>query len=144
MAAAPGNKNGVKLKTPDLKKKAYQQYCEWIAQGKSPRSFTFEEGDLSCTGETIQDHIKTNEIDFPTIHIKIAQAKGYAHWEQVVEDSAKGYNEKANTASLQMVMRNKFGWDKKEETSDAIDNAAVEKLASFFRAISKPSGTDKE
>lgn len=144
MPAPRGNKNALKLTTPELKKKAYQEYCNWIAQGKSPRSFTFEDADMSCTGETIQGYIKNDEVEFAPIHMKIAHAKAFAKWEQVVEDSATGVNQDANTASLQMLMRNKFGWDKKEDTSESIDNAAIEKLSAFFKLISATAAKDKE
>lgn len=139
-----GNNNGTKLKNPDLRQKAYQEFCKWIAKGKSPRSFVFREGDLTCLGETIEEYMKANPTEFPPIHYKAAKSDGYAHWEQVVEDSAAGQNKEANTASLQMLMRNKFGWDKKEDTNESIDNAAIEKLGAFFKAISKTVASDKE
>ena len=55
---------------------------------------------------------------FDPIQIESAKSKGYNLWEQVVEDSAEGKNKDANTASLQMLMRNKFSWDKEEKGSD--------------------------
>jgi hypothetical protein len=120
--AFPGNQNGVKIKSPDLRQKAYKQYCEWLSLGKSGRSFTFEEGDLMCTGKTIESYIANYPLEFPPVHKELAKSKGMAKWEQLVEDSAVGINQKANTASLQMLMRNKFGWDKQnqeQETNEA-------------------------
>lgn len=113
-----GNKNGVKIKDPDLRQKAYKQFCDWLSRGKSPRSFTFEEGDLICTGETIESYIKECPSEFSAIQRSASYAKGYALWEQVVEDSAIGKNQRANTASLQMTMRNKFKWDTKEHVAN--------------------------
>lgn len=118
MPAAKGNTNGLKLKDPDVRKEAYKQFCEWLSKGKSPRSFTFEKEALRCTGQTIDSYIKEDPIEFPPIHRQMALCKGYARWEQVVEDSAIGINKEANTASLQMLMRNKFDWDKKEPDED--------------------------
>lgn len=113
-----GNQNGVKIKDPDLRQKAYKQFCEWLAKGKSPRSFTFIEGALMCTGKTVESYIKEYPAEFPPIHKEVAFANGYAIWEQVVEDSATGKNQRANTASLQMTMRNKYLWDTKEHVSN--------------------------
>lgn len=120
MAGAPiGNQNALKLRDSDLRKKAYKQYCEWLARGKSQKSFTFVEVDLMCTYRTIESYMKTDPIDFPSLHMELAKCKGYAEWEQVVEDSARGINKDANTASLQMLMRNKFDWDKTTMESSA-------------------------
>lgn len=119
MVGAPkGHQNSVKLKTEELKRKAYKAYCDWIAQGKSSRSFVFEEGDLQCIGQTIENYMDRDPINFPAINKQVAYAKGMQVWEAVVEDSAKGKNKEANTASLQMLMRNKFGWDKQEKQDD--------------------------
>lgn len=134
MSAPEGNENGLKLKDPELRQKAYQKYCEWIARGKSSRSFTFVDANVMCTGQTIESYIRNNPIEFPAIHKEIAKAKGYAYWEQIVEDSASGINQNANTASLQMVMRNKFDWDRndksQQENSDFSKKLAD--LSAFF------------
>jgi hypothetical protein len=65
-----------------------------------------------------------NEDEFPAEQIQIAKSKGYAHWEKVVEDSADGSNQKASTASLQMLMRNKYGWDKRDPMAQ-IDHVEI-------------------
>ena len=109
--APKGNKNGLKLKDSEVRQLAYTQYCEHLAKGKSKRSWYFKHPQLSCTWETIEKYL-LDEIEFDPIHKKIAEAQGFGYWEEVVEDSAIGKNQAANTASLQMVMRNKFAWDK--------------------------------
>jgi hypothetical protein len=106
-----GNQNALKLSTPELKQEAYRQYCEHLSRGKARESWYFEHPDLSLTWETVEKYMK-EDVDFIPIKKKIATAKGFAYWENVVEDSAKGKNAKANTATLQMLMRNKYGWDK--------------------------------
>ena len=114
MPAKKGNKNGLKLKDPDVRQEAYMKFCDWLSKGKSPRSFTFKKGDLKCTGQTIESYIALDPVEFPPIHKQFSFCEGHALWEQVVEDSATGLNKEANTASLQMLMRNKYEWDKKE------------------------------
>lgn len=116
--APKGNVNGTKLKDPDIRQVAYQQYCEWVARGKSMKSFCFEHEQLTCTYRTLDKYIEDDPIEFPPIKMEMAKCKGYNRWEQVVEDSAEGKNKDANTASLQMLMRNKFSWDKEEKGSD--------------------------
>lgn len=114
MAAPKGNQYGVKIQDPETRQEAYKAYCEWIAKGKSPQSFTFEKEDLKCTARTLDSYAKLYPEEFLSIHREFAFCKGYSEWESIVEDSAKGLNKDANTASLQMVMRNKFKWDAKE------------------------------
>lgn len=115
--APKGNQNNKKLTTSDLKRDAYEQYCAHLAKGKSKRSWTFKHPELMLTWETMEKYI-ANDPEFDPIKKELALADGYLAWEQVAEDSAKGVNKDANTASLQMVMRNKFGWDKNEDRKD--------------------------
>jgi len=111
VGAPVGNKNGTKLKDPDIRQLAYSQYCAHLAKGKSKRSWFFEHPEFRCTWETLEKYLD-NEVEFDPLHKKIAETKGFAYWEEVVEDSAIGKNKDANTASLQMLMRNKYSWDK--------------------------------
>jgi len=126
MAGAPlGSKNAEKLKTDELKAEAYQQYCAHLAKGKNKRTWRFRHPTgISVTWETMEKYIKEDPIKFDPIHKEIAYIDGYAVWEEICDGSAIGTNRNANTASLQMVMRNKFGWDKKE-LDDRVENPAV-------------------
>lgn len=115
--AMKGNKNRVALKEPEIRQIAFKQYCDHIASGKAKQSWRFRHPDYPnyfCTWETMDTYIKENNAEFPSIQREAALIDGYYHWEQIVADSATGVNEKANTASLQMIMRNKFKWDKQE------------------------------
>lgn len=131
MPAPLNNQNGLKIKNSEMRQRAFEKYCEWLAKGKSSRSFTFIEGELMCTGQTIETYIRENPVEFPSIHIEIAKSKGYAHWEQIVEDSATGANPGANTASLQMVMRNKFDWDREQKNRE-VDTTHLDRITEFF------------
>lgn len=46
--------------------------------------------------------------------LNISKIKGFAYWEDFVEAHGRGEN-KGVTPALQMIMRNKYGWDKKED-----------------------------
>ena len=131
------SKNGLKLKDPDVRQQAFNEYCEWLAKGKSSRSFTFESDLLSCTGQTIESYIKNNPTEFPSYKKEIAFNKGLAKWEMVVEESADGKNKDANTASLQMLMRNKYGWDRKEKEAEKT-NPYIE-IVNGISAVSEDS-----
>jgi len=125
MAAAPGNKNGTKIKDPDIRQEAYRQYCEHLAKGKSKRSWCFEHPELTCTWETFEKYLE-NEIEFDPIKMKVALVRGFNKWEQIAEEGASGDNEKVNTACLQMVMRNKFGWDKPQANTTVVIGETID------------------
>lgn len=118
MAAHLGNDYGLALKDPAIRQKAYKSFCDHLAKGKSQKSWFFEEGEHLCCYKTMLSYIQNNPKEFPPIQREIAETKGYQYWESVVEASAEGRNPTANTASLQMVMRNKFGWDKEQKTGN--------------------------
>ena len=118
MAGEIGNNFAVKLKTDELKKMAYEQYCAHIANGNSKKSWYFEHPTTSLTWETMEKYIRESEHDFDPLKNKIAECKSLGYWESVVQDSAKGKNKDANTATLQMLMRNKFGWDRVDTRHD--------------------------
>lgn len=110
-----GNTSGLALKDKDMRQRAYKSFCDHLANGKVIKSWWFEEGDCSVCWATMLEYIK-DTTEFDPNKRKVAEARGLQKWEEVCEDSANGKNKNANTASLQMVMRNKFGWDKAEET----------------------------
>ena len=54
----PGNKRGTKLKDPNIRQQAYEQYCAHLAKGKSKRSWCFEHPELTCTWETMEKYLE--------------------------------------------------------------------------------------
>lgn len=127
-----GKKNAQKLKTPELKKMAYEQYCAHIAKGKTKKSWYFEHPDLMMTWQTMEKYILDDSF-FNPLQKEIAWSKGYQLWEQVVEDSARGENKDANTASLQMLMRNKYGWDKENSVQKDTNEPLIKRIAKKWR-----------
>ena len=64
---------------------------------------------------------------------EIAHAESYKVWEKIVSDSATGNNPQANPASINMVMRNKFGWDRRDQGANAeVDREKFKFIADFF------------
>lgn len=106
-----GNTNGTKLKLPEIRQEAYQQYCAHLAKGKCQESFHFDHPEFTVSYKTMNKYILENPSEFPAIKKEIAETKSFAHWENIIDEMIHG-TKKAETALIQMVMRNKFGWDK--------------------------------
>jgi hypothetical protein len=121
--AQPGNTHALKFVGAELRQEAYRQFCAHLAKGKSLESWYFEHPDMTLTYKTMQKYMAQFPEEFPAIQLEVAKMKGYQLWEDVVADSATGRNKDANTASLQMLMRNKFRWDK-PDTEEIADCAA--------------------
>ena len=132
-----GNKNGIKLKSPDIRQRAYDSYCQHLSRGKSKKSWYFESDELTCCWQTMEEYLK-NEVEFNPLHMKLALSKGYAKWEQIAEDGATGENPEVNPACLQMVMRNKFGWDRQRE-GNSEHRGDIGRLANEIRGSVEPS-----
>lgn len=128
MAPPLNNTYAKKLVNDELKRKVFQSYLDHMAKGKSKKSWWYEDDEITLTWQTMDAYIKNESDVFDPIQIECARSKGYNLWEQVVEDSAKGINKDANTASLQMLMRNKFQWDKEDQANKSSNATLVEKF----------------
>lgn len=141
MVAHKDNKYAKKLTTDELKRAAFESYLAHIAKGKSKKSWWFDHEEVTVTWQTMETYIKNEPQVFNPLQIERAKSSGYQIWEQVVEDSAKGLNKDANTASLQMLMRNKFGWDKEDHSNKQSNETLVEK---FLNILDKSDGKKTE
>jgi hypothetical protein len=125
MAAPKGNNYNKKLKDKATKDKVYKHYCEWIASGKSHKSWWYDKDGLQLTWESIETYIKEDN-DLDPKHKEMAVAMSFKIWEQLGYDMMVNKIEKCQPAIYQMMMRNKFGWDKleqnKEENKGAFNN----------------------
>ena len=131
-----GNQYALKLCTPELRKFAYKSYCDHLAKGKSKKSWNLKTP-VKLTWESMEKYIRENEDDFDPIEKKLAESDGYGHWEQVVEDSAKGTNKDANTATLQMLMRNKYGWDKQDNRHNDESSATEQEYQKLMEQLNR-------
>jgi hypothetical protein len=142
--AQPGNKFGEKLKDPEVRKEAYRQYCAHLAKGKTKKSWFLKHPECTCTYQTIEGYFKEYPHEFDLLKRDSAYAEGLGVWEQHVENAALGENEKANTASLQMAMRNKFGWDKEDRSKETIDESKLGLLEKFFKSVGSSKSPEAE
>ena len=122
--AQVGNTNSIALQTLELRLKAYKTFCDHLAKGCVKESWYYDDGENTCSYKTLMAYIKESPLDFPSIQQEIAYSKGYQNWESVLSKSGTGENKNASTASLQMIMRNKYGWDKAEKEKKISGNTA--------------------
>jgi len=116
-----GNKNAVKLTTPELKTEAYRQYCAWIASGWSKESFVFKHPELTISYKSMEKYIRENPVEFPPLHKEIAECESLHKWENEGVSMMQGKVDKCQPAIYQMMMRNKFKWDKEEKKEDTLE-----------------------
>ncbi len=130
MPAPKGNDYNKKLKTQEVKEKVYRDYCDWIASGKSHKSWYYDQNGLTLTWKTIERYIEEDE-DLDPIHKEIAISKSLGIWEKMGIDMIEGKIQHCSPAVYQMFMRNKFGWDKpfeQKEDCRAIFNQTLNHL----------------
>jgi hypothetical protein len=139
--ALAGNQHGVKLKDPNVRQQAYQQYCHHLSLGNGKKSWYFNHPEFRCTWETMEKYIKDHN-EFDPFTKKIAEAKGYGVWEGLVQDAAKGINKDVNTAALQMYMRNKYKWDRADQVHDDDDGTALQANEKLMGQLSQLQNKD--
>lgn len=113
-----GNSNGTKLKEAAVRKEAYRQYCEWIASGKSYKSFVFDHPEFTVTYKTMERYIKESPSEFPPSQREMAEARSLEHWLTLGKSMMLGEVRGCQPAIFQMFMRNKFGWDKEDHSQN--------------------------
>lgn len=131
--AQKGNKNGIKLKDPSIRQQAYHSYCDWLASGMPKEAWYFDREKHLCVSDTIEKYIRDNPLEFPPIHITIANKKRYLHWINKGIDMLDGKQEKCQPAIYQMFMRNMFGWDKEAQNKAESTEPLVKRLAQAWR-----------
>jgi hypothetical protein len=138
-----GNQKAKKLTTRELKQKAYKSYCDWIAQGKSQKSWCYESPELTLSYKCIETYMKNEPEEFPPIHKERAIAKGLSIWEDKGEEMMTS-QARCQPAIYQMFMRNKFGWDK-ETPEEKVDREKRESriLESVYEDLEKRYHKDK-
>jgi hypothetical protein len=115
--ASEGNDFNKKLKTTEIKKIVYNDYCNHIAKGYSHKSWRYDKNGVNLCWESIEKYIK-NDQDLDPLHKKIAIAESLKVWEDLGKEMMMGRVEKCQPAIYQMFMRNKFGWDKQQKLVD--------------------------
>lgn len=135
------NEDAVKLNSDELLIEAFNSYCLHIEKGSTKESWYFEkDGKSICTHQTIEKYIDSRSDVLCSSQYNSSVAKGIKRWSGVVADSAQGVNRKANTASLQMYMRNVYGWDTKGD----VENKAAEEKRAELKVFAQESQAARE
>lgn len=142
--ARPGNTCAVKLNSDELKRDAYAQYCAHIASGIPKKAWCFEHPELTLTWETMEKYIREEPGVFDPIHKKVSETKSLKYWFSILAASATGDNKDANTASLQIIMRNKFKWDMKDAQQDEDTSESAQAHNQLMKEISQQQKAARE
>jgi|WetSurMetagenome_2_1015567.scaffolds.fasta_scaffold303570_3 hypothetical protein len=140
--ALQGNTNRLKIKTEDLQQVAYAAYCNWLAMGRDKKGYVFDYEDEngvvgSVTYLTIENYVKSQRFKLDPSQQDRAEALSYQCWEAVGIQMMKGEMEKCQPAIYQMMMRNKFGWDKDTKTSN-VNESDAKKFMQFCDSVPQP------
>ena len=138
MAGAPkANKNGTKLKLPDHRKMAYEQYCQHLSDGYSKKSWCFRHPtDItkSLTWETMEKYMEADPIEFDPILMHMAKSQGMKFFEDEGRKLMKGQYRNGSPEVWKTCMRNKYDWDK--ETVESFVKCSADKILEGIRAMS--------
>ncbi len=124
-----GNQNAVKLKDEEVLFTAYSAYCQWIATGRGKQGFVFDyekEDGTKCfvTWQAIERCAQKNPTVCHPDHKERAENLAYQVWENTGIEMMTGKLEKCQPAVYQMMMRNKFSWDKESKVSHTYETDA--------------------
>jgi len=133
MPARKGNKFGLKLKDPKIRQEAYLQYCQWIAEGKPKKAWSFEHSKFSCTWRTLEKYLAQNPEEFQPLHKEIAECKSYALWFERGVKMLNGESKHCQPAIYQMIMRNMFDWDRDTSGQKESGEPLLKSLANRWR-----------
>lgn len=112
------NLKSKRFTTSEDRQEAYLALCEHIRKGQPVDSFHFAKDGKKLSGPRILDWVDERPHEFEYELFQANFAEGYAHWLNIVDSSALGKNQYANTASIQMRMRNTYGWEKKDKQEE--------------------------
>jgi len=106
-----------KYKDTGLLQDAYEHFCKHLSEGYIRESWYYEdeENNFCLSYQTLMKYIKEHQSDFPAYKEQIAYSKGYKKWEKIATQGVGDDKIVKNPACLQMILRNKYGWDKKKE-----------------------------
>lgn len=131
-----GKKNAckfTKLKELGLLEEAYKSYCEHVAAGNSSWSWYFEHPKIKVAHESFESYFEKFPEEFEEVERKIAWSKGFRQWEQKLYKDAYTPSKETNPAIMQIIFRNRYGWDTKTE-----NNAKVpDKFDTLLKIIKK-------
>lgn len=107
------------MDSKEIRLAAYEDYCNHVASGMTKESWSPTDPRFATHWQSMESCMKQFPDELDAEKMSCAKAKSLLHWEKVLGNCADGTNRKANPAALQMIMRNKFGWDKPVAPNEA-------------------------
>jgi hypothetical protein len=121
MPAFLGNDNGTALKDPQERRKAYESYCQHIADGYPKEAWFYENGSSHCCWRTMDRYIEKNPVEFQSFLKDKSHSSSYKLWFERGKKLSLG-EIKGNTSphTWATIMRNMFHWDKEKKEASAV------------------------
>lgn len=140
-SAPAGNKYGTKLKDPNYRQLAYEQWCKHISEGYSKKSWHFKhptDKSKCICWETMERYIEENPTEFDPFLLKQAYSEAYKMFEIEGFKLMRGQYRNGSPETWKTFMRNKFNWDK--EILDQAVKCSADKILEEIRS----RNTDKQ
>jgi hypothetical protein len=139
-----GNANRLKIKSEELQKVAFAIYCDWLAMGRDKKGFVCDYVDEngkegSVTYQTIENYVKSQRFDLDPSQQERAECLGFARWETTGIQMMTGEMKNCQPAIYQMMMRNKYSWDK-EAKSSHVHETDAKKFMQYCDGMPEQSG----
>lgn len=112
-----GNKYNLKLKEPEIRQLAYQQYCKHIEDGWPKQAWCFDHPTVQITWETMDKYIKESPHEFDPYLKKRAESQRFKHWMEHGNCLMRGKYLHGSPETWKTIMRNMFKdikWDRQE------------------------------
>ena len=142
MAAPEGNDFGLAIKDPEMRQRAFKDFCRHIAEGYPVGAWSYREGEIGCVWRTMLSYLDNNPDEFHALLKEEAHCHGYKKWFEkgvnLTDGKVKGNPSPQTWATI---MRNMFQWDKdKKDASDETKSiSALQKIAQFLGTAQSPS-----
>ena len=123
----------------DEKHLAYAQLCDHVRGGYALESWRFRHSDYpqsKLSWKTMLAWVSANPLEYDIRDYELAKIDGFWFWEKAIVNHALAIK-KGDTAGLQIIMRNRFGWDK-ESTINMSVEADFQKKVAEIRSIPIP------
>ena len=130
-----GNQNARKLHDPGVKQEAFEKYLAHLRSGMPKDAFAYETEDACVNHQMIDKMMADNPSEFPPHKRAAAENERYNNWLNRGLNMMDGKVPHCEPAIYQMMMRNMFKWDRKEE--EAPSNHFVDAQRIFVEAEKK-------
>lgn len=112
----------------ELGSRVCRALLEHLSEGHSSKSFYFITEGFRISYSSLSPYMKNHEDLFPPEEIQFAETQGHKKWEKIVFDAALGKYQGHSAPLIQMIMRNKYDWDKDTRNKEEVRPVTVNVL----------------